>query len=372
MADPLLLHGPAHGPDIRYEAVGGWLMPHSFSSPQQEYTALRRTAGLIDLSLLAWIEAGGPDRIEWLQRLLTNDLASLAPGTGCQAALLAPNAWLIAQLLVLADEDRLWLLCDAHRAAEVAEALERYHFGEEVQAVNHERAQCVVACQGPLAVDLVGRMLGHTFTTLRPEHHRLVRLQQLDLRLVRHAAAGDDGLLCCVPASDGPALWRLLKERGRAERVEPVGWEALNTVRIEAGVPWPGVELDDTHLLSETGLERSLVSDSKGCYVGQEVVARMATYGSPSQRLMGLLIEGDQVPLGGARLTRGGEDAGWVTSACISPALGRAVALAYVKRGAYEPGSRVEVAVPGGCVPATVSARPLVAPAEPVSRPGTG
>jgi aminomethyltransferase len=122
-----------------------------------------------------------------------------------------------------------------------------------------------------------------------------------------------------------------------------VGWEALNTARIEAGIPWFGIDMDMTNLLPETGLEDVLASGTKGCYLGQEIIARMRTYGSPNKKLMGLRVEGRDVPQAGDGIVRAGEMVGRVTSGCDSPALRRPIAMGYVKRGAYEPGTAVEI-----------------------------
>lgn len=371
MADPLLLHGPTHGPAITYETVGGWLMPRHFTAPEREYRALRQAAGLMDLSLFAWIEVTGADRIEWLQRLLTNDVKALAPGMGCRAALLQPNARLIAELLILADEDRTWLLCDAHRAAALLDALEQYRFGEDVRLVSHERSQGVLACRGPRALELVGGLLHQDLRDLQENRHLVSAWEDVQLRLLRCALWGADGLLLGVAAADAPALWRRLIDEGRVRGLVPVGWEAFNATRIEAGAPWWGLDADDTHLLPETGLEAVLASSAKGCYVGQEIVARMATYGSSNKKLMGLLLEGNEVPAARAPILRGLDEVGWITSACRSPALKQPIALGYLKRGAYEPGTRVEVAGAQEGLTATVVARPLAPPAA-LTRSSTG
>ena len=134
----------------------------------------------------------------------------------------------------------------------------------------------------------------------------------------------------------------------------------LNTARIEAGLPWPGIDMDETNLLSETGLESTAVSLTKGCYVGQEIVARMATYGSASKKLVGLLVEGEQVPVVGDGIVRHDDTLGVVTSACRSPALNRPIAMGYVKRGAYEPGTAGEIVRGAIRLKAAVVQRPLV------------
>lgn len=360
MAITLLLHGKHGGPAVRYEPLGAWLVPWRFGAFEDEYRALRDGAALIDYSTQALLECRGADRVSFLHRLLTNDLRRLAPGGGARAALLTPSAKLLAELLVLADAEALWLLCDLPRAAVVAQALEHYRFSDQVTVTNHERRKAVLALEGPRTLELLTHLAGTAVSLAAPSDHATASLQGLPVWLVRHSLIGGSGVLCLVDAEQAEAAWDLLQRRGRLHDLQPVGWEALNTARIEAGVPWFGLEMDDATLLPETGLEALTVSQTKGCYVGQEIIARMQTYGSPSKKLMGLLVEGQAAADPGDRIVKDGNDAGWVTSGCYSPALRRSIAMGYVKRGAYEPGMSVEIVRAGGRVAATVAERPLV------------
>ena len=360
MPIPLLLHGKhADGP-VAYQPFGDWIVPWRFQAFEEEYRLLRTAAGLIDYSTQALIECRGPDRISFLQRLLTNDIAALSPGQGCRAALLTDTAKLVGELLVLADADAHWLLCDLRRAAPITSTLERYLFSEQVTVVNHERRLAGLALQGPRTVATLARLAGAVISLPRPEDHAVARFLDLPVRVIRHTLTGDPGALCLVPAEGLERLWRWLIERGAESGVRSVGWEAFTTARIEAGVPWFGIDLDETNLLPETGLEAVAVSQTKGCYVGQEIVARMQTYGSPNKKLMGLLIEGKRVPEGGDPIRQGDQAVGRVTSGCFSPALARPIAMGYLTRGWYEPGTVVEILRGEARLPATVAARPFL------------
>jgi folate-binding protein YgfZ len=357
MAITLLLHGRHHPTQPpTYEPFGPWLVPWRFTSFETEHQALRASAGLVDYSTQALIQVTGADRTDFLQRLLTNDLTRLAPGGGCRAALLTASAKLVAELLVLVDPDAYWLLCDLARAGLVAAALEQYRFSEDVAVTNHERRDATLAVQGPSTDAALRVALGEVPAAEHPGDHARAPFRDTTIRLVRHTLTGDPGVLCLVEMERAEALWEELRRSGAA----PVGWGALNTARIEAGIPWFGVDMDETTLLPEAGLEGSLVSDTKGCYLGQEIVARMQTYGSPSKRLVGLLVEAADACEAGDRLVRGSDDVGWVTSACRSPSLGRPIAMGYVKRGSDEPGTRVEIVRGTRRISATVTALPFI------------
>ena len=362
MVIPLLLHGKHANPPVTYQPFGPWIVPWQFHSFEEDYRTLGAGVGLIDYSTQALIEIQGADRVSFLHSLLTHDIKRLAPGEGCQAALLTDTAKMIADLLVLADSDRHWLLCDLTRASIVVETLDRYVLSAQVTQINHERAWAVMALQGPRTIELATQLC-HTVVSLpHAGHHGMYSLEGLSIRLVRHTLTGGVGLLCLVKAAQAECAWELLQRRGGSFGLRLVGWDALNTARIEAGIPWYGVDVSEANLLPETGLEAMVASETKGCYLGQEIVARMQTYGSANKKLVGLLLDGRQLAEPGDAITRDGQPVGTITSACDSPALQRPIAMGYLKRGSYEPGTAVEVIRGNTRIAATVATRPLVAP----------
>ncbi len=361
MPIPLLLHGRVANPPPTYHPFGEWLVPWRFSGFDEEYRALRAGAGLIDYSTQALIEVRGADRAGFLHRLLSNDIQGIAPGSGCRAALLTPAAKLLAELLVLADAEALWLLCELPRVEAVMQTLERHHFSEDVRCANHERHSAVLACQGPRAAEILSEVAGQAASLSRDGDHVRASLRGLEIRLIRQALAGGTGLLLLVDAEQADGLWDFLRRHGESKGLRPVGWEAFNTARIEAGVPWFGIDMDESNLLPETGLEAVAVSDTKGCYVGQEVIARLATYGSVSRKLMGLRLEGEVVPSRGDPILFDGAELGQVTSACASPALRRPIALGYVKRPFYQqPGTAVTILHGEAHLPARLTPLPFI------------
>ena len=360
MATTLLLHAKHRGTEVTYQPFGPWIVPWRYESLEAEYGALRTGAGLIDYSTQALIEVRGADRVSFLQNLLTNDIKRLTPGTGCRAALLTPAAKLIADLLLFADAESLWLMCDLQRADVVAKALDRYLFSEQVTMRNHERQAALLTLQGPRTMEALASVAGAAVSLPHPGDHQVVTIDGMTVRLMRWSVTGEVGILCLVEADQAGSFWHLCQERGRRAGLRLVGWEALNTARIEAGIPWFGIDMDEENLLPETGLEATAVSDTKGCYLGQEIIARLSTYGSMNKKLMGLLVDGDQAPEAGNRITRRDDEVGWVTSACYSPALKRPIAMGYVKRGSYDAGTAVDILHGGAKLPAIVSAYPLV------------
>ena len=360
MPIPLLLHSRHAGETTAYQLFGSWVVPWRFDSLETEYQALRTGVGLIDYSTQALIEVKGADGVSFLHNVLSNHIKRLSPGHGCQSALLHPNAKLIADLLVLVDASSVWLMCEATRTVTVAQTLERYLFSEQVTLTNHERRDAVLALQGPHTLALLTQLFGSDVALPQLGDHVMKLLQGVSVRLIHHTLTGGPGVVCLVAAEHAHMVWELLKDRGKQLGLVLVGWEALNIARIEAGIPWFGIDMDESNLLPETGLETVLASDTKGCYIGQEIVARLQTYGSANKKLMGLRIESDQVPQTQDMIVRNGEELGRVTSACSSLALKQPIALGYLKRGAYDPGTRVEILHGGARLAATVTARQIV------------
>ncbi|MBI4597075.1 MAG: aminomethyl transferase family protein [Candidatus Omnitrophica bacterium] len=376
MSLTLLLHGRL-GPTVNYAPLGSWLLPWRIGDGQAEYAALQQAAALIDYSTLAAIEVRGADRVSFLQRLVTNDVARLAPGQGSPAALLDANGKMLAVFLILMDQEGLWLLCDVERAALITPLLDRYLFTEEVKVLNHERRWAALAVQGPKALPFLrelteaapkppvnsGAKEGEAALSLMASgDHLLATLEGNPVRLIRHGITGGDGVVLLVEANTAEHTWQFLRDRGQNFGLRVSGWEALNIARIEAGIPWYGIDMDASNLLPETGLEATHASGTKGCYIGQEIVARLSTYGSPNKKLMGLVLgEGASVPASGDEILHEQESIGRITSGCYSWRLKRPIAMGYVKRGRDEPNTPVQILHGQTRCHATVVRRPIAA-----------
>ncbi|MBI2175014.1 MAG: aminomethyl transferase family protein [Candidatus Omnitrophica bacterium] len=358
MPIPLLLHG-RHADSAAYEFFGPWIVPWHFGAWEEEYRCLRQNAGLIDYSTQALIEVRGKDRVDFLQRLLTNDIQRLKPQQGCNAALLTSSGKLISVVMALADPQALWLLCDLQSSETLLSVLNRYLFTENVELIAHERRQAVLALQGPESFQVLSHLLGTSVDLTESESHCFIASENISMRLIRHSLTGDKGLLCLVSAPEALTVWEYFLRAGSQRGLKAVGWQALQCARIEAGIPWFGKDMDEETILSETGLEKSLVSETKGCYVGQEIVARIGTYGSPSKKLMGLKLQTELVPDSKARILREGKEVGFITSSCYSPKLGGTIAMGYLNRESYTPQTSVQIEHAEKYLSATVVALPF-------------
>jgi tRNA-modifying protein YgfZ len=296
-----------------------------------QYRALREGAGLLDRSARCKLLVAGPDAADFLQGQLTNDVEALAPGEGCYAAWLDRKGHMQADMRALRlDSDRVWL--DAE--PEVADALQRhlsiYRVGREVEIAEPEPEQSILSLIGPAAGHVAG------VEGLGPEYaHREIEVAGVACR----AVATDLGVDLISAASDAADLAGVLAANG-AERVSEA---AAEIVRVESGRPRFGREMTTATIPQEAGIDERAVSFTKGCYIGQETVARLHYKGKPNRHLRGLRLE---TPVSnGDPISFEGREVGRIGTAVISPALGP-IALAVVRREAA-PGARVEVGEEG-------------------------
>lgn len=329
----------------------GVLLPAHFGDVGREWRAAREGAALFPGGIRRLIAASGGDRVDFLQGMLTNDVRALAPGAGCYAALLTQNGKVVTDLRVHAEPERLLLAVLAWRAAALTEALERYIIADDVELADAE-LQPLAQLEGPLAVAVAQEALG--LPTLPSAALAIERtsLGGAPLLAIRASELDADGILLCGPAEAALHVFDVCRGAGAV----PAGMTALDTLRIEAGVPWPGIDLDETTLFQESGRTAAL-SFTKGCYLGQEVVERIAARGHVNRHVVGLLPDGDAVPARRTAVLAGGREVGYVTSAVPSPLLERPIALAIVHRNHATPGERVEL---GDGRAATVCATPFV------------
>ena len=336
------------------EEFAGREYPVSYGDPAAEYAAVRRGVGLIDRGDLGALTVTGRDRASFLHALLSNDVKSLAAGQGARAALLDIHGKVQVIVTVLAFEDELLVLTPPGMAGPTLEALDHYLFSEKAYLKDATAEHAILVVAGPGAPDLASGLAGASPPDARWSSAK-GSIGGADVRLVRGGTETGEGEIWIVGrAADGPALWAALTARG----ARPVGGAAQEALRIEAGTARYPQDADGSVLLPEIPLA-DLVSYSKGCYVGQEVVVRIRDRGHVNRHLLGLLLEGREVPPAGAPVLADAAEIGRVTSAAWSPGLDRPVALAFVRRQHAEPGTAVSVQVGAHRAPATVSALPF-------------
>jgi len=312
-------------------------LPLDYCDAVAEYTAVRTAVGIVDRRDWSVVEVTGRDRAAFLHALLSNEVKSLAPGQGCAATLLDVHGKVQALVLVWVLDDRIHLVSPPGLGASLVEQLDKYLFAEKVELRDATGEWALLLLAGPQAEATAERLAGE------------------DVRLVRGVGeTGGPEVWLVTPASLGAKAWSAALASG----ARPVGLTALESLRIETGTPAFGRDVDATVLLPEIPTA-SLVSHTKGCYPGQEVVVRIRDRGHVNRMLRGLALDGDTVPAPGAEVTSNGNAIGRVTSAVSSLGLRRPIALAFVRREHAQAGTRVDVAVNGRAATAIVSDLPF-------------
>jgi folate-binding protein YgfZ len=214
--------------------------------------------------------------------------------------------------------------------------LEKLHITEEVAFRNVTLEWILISLQGPKSEPLVGALIHGPVMVTEEFHHTNFMILDTSATLIRRSITGEKGFHLLIPKEKGEPIAKRILEVGRLYGIQPVGSGAYEILRIEAGIPRYGVDMDERVTLPETGLESQAASETKGCYPGQEVVARIKTYGGLNQKLCGLTFDKGALPRTGDKVSKKGKEIGSVTSACHSPTLGRGVALVYLKKGYFE------------------------------------
>ena len=338
------------------------------SGPLDEVAAVRRGAGLFRLSsgpgARGVVEVVGGDARRWLDGMLTNDVTKIAAesaANGCYAALLTQKGRIVADLHVLARREGFWLETAARVVPDLVARLRRYIVADDVQL--EPRAFARLAVEGPGATSVVARAAqvgADGLAAVPADGWTTVSLSGVETVAARFGWSGEDAWQLFVPGGEGgeAAAVSALREAGRTELVL-ASFEALEVLRIEAGLPAIGAELSEEVFPDEARLEAA-ISRKKGCYTGQEIVARLYSRGAVNHLLVSLRFESALPPRPGSPLRADDRATGEVTSSCVSPSAG-AIGLGYVRREHAEPGTRLQCGEPGPDETAAIVAeRPLV------------
>jgi len=346
----------------------------TFGQPQAEYAAIHKGCGLMDLPQRGLIRLVGADRLSFLNNLLTNQTwdkaakSGLSAGQGVYGFFLNDKGRIETDVNVLDRGESTLLEMETRKVEPMAAMLEKYLFAEKVKIASQIGNQHQLALHGPLAAVILKESTGCEVDQLPHLGSMESKLFDQEVTIYRDDRAGVPGFYLIVAISAASTVWDQLIERfGQADtlgkrRLRPVGWAAFNAARIEAGRPMYGIDFDDSVLPAETGLMAKAVSLTKGCYLGQEIVARMHARGQFSRQLVGLRMDDDDLPIEGAPIhDEQANIIGGITSSTVSPVLSNAaIAMGYVKRPFVGEGTAVRVAAEGGIRPAKVVGLPFV------------
>lgn len=346
----LRLHEVHEALGARFSGLSGMEMVADYGDPAAEHLALTSSVGVVDLGFRGRLCLTGADRVRMLNGQVTNDVKALLTGQGCAAAFCSPKGRLVADVTIYALAEEILLDFEPGLATTLIERLEHHIVAEDVQVTDVAPHYGLLTIQGPCSVDAIRRL--DLFPSSPESTLGFVTAGSAtlgELYLVNRPRTVGPGFDLFVPTEAQEAVLDRLVTAAREVGGRAAGFDALDLARFEAGIPRFPVDMDETNLPPEAGLDRGAISYTKGCYTGQETIARIRTYGQVTKALRGLRLSDDDcaLPEKGDKLMRNGREVGYITSARDSAALKARLAMGYVRKESNAPGTEL-IRVSGG------------------------
>jgi folate-binding protein YgfZ len=322
------------------------VLPANYGNAQREYKFARESVALIDKNYRCVLSFTGTDRARYLNAMLTGNIRDLAPGHGNISLLLNPQGRILAEVETLALEDRFLVISHAMIRERLMETFDKFIIMDDVTMEDWTEKFGTLALEGPKAAEIARELCTLDLNSLEEFAHAEKTIAGIPCRVIRTSAGNIPAAEFLVPRENLAALWALLLDAARRHNGGPVGYEALNILRLEDGVAWYGVDFDENQIPHQAALESTHISYTKGCYTGQEIVERVRSRGQIQRRRVMLRFCGDAIPRAGEPLFATDADnaaeIGFVTRAARAPKFGAVIGMGYVRREQMEPGSKVK------------------------------
>jgi folate-binding protein YgfZ len=315
--------------------MGVWFgcsLPDDFGGSNREYAFGAKSVGLLDSSYRAYVSFSGPDRVRYLNAILTNNVKDLAAGRGNVALLLSSQGRILAELEVYALNQTVVCVSHAMIRERLIETLNKYIIMDDVTLTDETERYATLSLVGPGASDLVAELGLGDLNTMAEMQIREAQLAAISCSVVRKTIGGSVGADLLIERANVAAAWSVLSEAAKRRGGGPMGYTGWNALRLEHGVPWFGYDFGEKQIPHEAGLQDSHISYTKGCYTGQEIVERVRSRGQVNRQRVLLAFGGPDAPAAGQPLTVGGTEVGYVTSAAAPPSLPYAIGMGYVRK----------------------------------------
>ena len=347
------LHRVATDRGATFQERDGWELPMSYGSSSDEYRAALEGAALYDSSHVGRIRATGEDTLDLLNRISTNEVVSLEPGQGAPTVLTTDRGRILDLITVHNLGDHVLLLTGPEAREQVVEWIDKYTIVEDLELEDITGQTAMLSLMGPQSGALLEALLGVDVHGLARHSSAGASLAGAGADVIRSGLGDLDRFEVIVGAEDVETVWEALIAAG----AKPMGLEAYDALRIQHGIPEHGRELGESYNPLEAGLWGS-ISFTKGCYIGQEVIARLDTYQKVQRHLVFLRLSPGTPVVEGAKLTSNGREVGLVTSLAKHPGTAELIALGYVRKEAAEADSELGLDGSEG-TPARVGSRVL-------------
>jgi folate-binding protein YgfZ len=319
--------------------MGVWFgcsMPGEFADWRSEYAFARKSVALIDKNYRAYLSFTGPDRVRYLNAILTNNIKDLRTGQGTVSLLLNPQGHILAEIETYALPDSLFCVSYAMIRARLIEVIEKYIIMDDVTLTDQTDRFAMLALEGPSAAGVVREVSGVDIAALDELSFCDGSVGSIPCRIVKRSPGGVAGAEFVVERDverDKVAqLWQILLKTVQKHGGGPIGYQALSGLRLARGVPWFGYDFGEKQIPHEAGLQDSHISYTKGCYTGQEIVERVRSRGHVNKQRVELIFSGDAVPEAGTSLTMDGKEVGYTTRAAQVLEPQRTIGMGYVRK----------------------------------------
>jgi folate-binding protein YgfZ len=320
----------------------GCLLPELFSTFDDEYRAARESVAVFDTGWHALIELSGPDRSRYLNAIVSNDVKSLGEGHGILALLLDPKGHILAELEIYALKNRLLTLSHASSRQRTVETLDKYIIMDDVTLEDATDKLGSFAVEGPFAAKMLEKAYGINLEEFADLDIRSIHIDSMPCEVIRRSHFGYAGLQIIAPRKSLTQLWENLLALVRLRGGQPIGMKTLESLRLEAGIPFYPADFNDTVIPHEAAVEATHISFTKGCYTGQEIVERVRSRGQVNRLRVKLKFSTPEPPPFATRLSAEGKEVGLVTSSAFSPKARAAIGMGYSRREHNAPGTVLE------------------------------
>ncbi len=324
--------------------VGTWFgcaLPDDFGDWLAEYHAARETVALIDKNYRAYLRFTGPDRVRYLNAILTNNIKDLATGDGIVSLFLNPQGRIQAEIETYATAESLFCVSHAMIRETLVPALDKFIIMDDVTLTDETEMFGTVALEGPRAADLVKKLTSIDLANLKELSFQETSVAGISRGVTKRSPGGIAGAEFLAMRGDLPRLWEILRDAVEQDGGRAMGYKALSALRLEQGIPWFGYDFGDKQIPHEAGLEHSHISYTKGCYTGQEIVERVRSRGQVNRVRVLVKINSSEPPAAGTTLMADAKEAGYVTRTAFSPVLQTAIGMAYVRREKSQVGNEL-------------------------------
>src|SRR5712692_2408093 len=322
----------------------GCALPDYFGDAAAEFRSARDTVALIDKNYRAYLSFTGPDRVRYLNAILTNNIKDLAASHGIVSLLLNPQGHILAEIETYAFADRLLCVSYAMIRERLIEWLDKYIIMDDVTLTDETARYGTLALEGPKAAAIVKEVSGVDVTRYEEHSSHRGTVGSIPCLIVKRSRGGVPGAEFVADSEKLAELWQILSDAARWHEGGPMGYAALSATRLAQGVPWFGYDFGEKQIPHEAGLQDSHISYTKGCYTGQEIVERVRSRGQVNRQRVELTFSGEVEPEAGALLTLDGKEVGYVTRAARTWDPPRILGMGYVRKEATAPGTALQCA----------------------------